>query len=134
MQEPIALVGLLAEVLTWVGFAVGALALFIRLIVKAVEGTWIRTQVVLTEESDGTRVRWVAHDGAIRERRLDASELHQVTADDEPEMYYRWRSPDRIRVDAVSHPSRILLFVGLIFIGVGVVAIILSIVLLIIEV
>lgn len=133
MEETTGILEVLAEVFAWVGFSVGALALVIRLVVQAVDGTWIRTQAVLIGGSPSMRVRWIAHDGVIRERELDRSEQDQLCAADDPELYYRRRSPDRIRVDAVSHTSRILLIVGVVFLCVGAVATVLSILLLVIE-
>lgn len=132
MDEPTGILELLAEVFTWVGFSVGALALVIRLIVQAADGVWVRTHAVLIGEPPSMRVRWIAHDGVIRERELDRPEQDQLRGVDDPELYYRRRSPDRTRVDAVSHPSRVLLLVGVIFLSVGAAATILSILLLMI--
>lgn len=131
MEEPTGILELLAEVFTWIGFSVGVLALLIRLVVQAADGTWVRTQAVLIGESPRMRVRWIAHDGVIRERELDRSEQDQLGAADDPELYYQRRSPDRTRLESVSHAARILLIVGIIFFGVGIVATALSILLLV---
>ncbi|HEY9497396.1 MAG TPA: hypothetical protein VIQ78_00040 [Terrimesophilobacter sp.] len=133
MEESTGVLELIAEVFTWIGFSVGVLALLVRLIVQAADGTWVRTQAALIGQWPSMRVRWVAHDGVIRERELDPAEQDQLRAAGDPELYYQWRSPDRTRLEAVSHTARILLIVGIIFLGVGAVATILSILLLMIA-
>ncbi len=121
---------MIAELCAWIGFIVGGLCLFIRLIVQSVDGTWLRTHAALVGEPLGSRVRWVAADGVIRERNLDDWEGAHLGASPEPEVYYSERDPERVRLDKHSGVSSVLRFVGWILVAIGAVAAVASIVLL----
>ena len=121
---------MIAELCAWIGFLVGGLCLFIHLIVQSVDGTWLRTHAALVGDPLGSRVRWVAEDGVIRERNLDTWEGAHLGASPEPEVYYSQRDPERVRLDRRSSASSVLRFVGWIFVAIGAAAAAVSIVLL----
>ncbi|GAB3042269.1 hypothetical protein GCM10027052_25170 [Parafrigoribacterium mesophilum] len=130
MDDPIGTFGMIAELCAWIGFIVGGLCLFIRLIVHSVDGTWLRTHAALVGEPVGSRVRWVADDGVIRERNLDAWEGEHLGSSPEPEVYYRQSDPEQVRLDRRSAASTVLGFVGWTLVAIGAVAAAISIVLL----
>lgn len=120
---------MIAEMCAWIGGILGGLCLFLRLIVQTVDGTWIKTHAVLVGESPAARVRWVAHDGVIRECDLSGPELDQLRGAAEPDVYYSERDPARMRLHPVTDASTVLRFVALILLGTGVVAVIVAVVL-----
>jgi hypothetical protein len=130
VDDPIGTFGMIAEMCAWIGFIVGGLCLFVWLIVRSIDGTWLRTHAALVGEPLGSRVRWVADDGVIRERNLATWEGEHLGASPEPEVYYSQRDPERVRLDEHNGFSSVLRFVGWILVGIGAVAAVTSIVLL----
>jgi hypothetical protein len=133
VDDPMGTFGMIAELCAWIGFIVGGLCLFVWLIVRSVDGTWLRTHAALVGEPLGSRVRWVADDGVIRERNLDAWEGAHLGASPEPEIYYSQRDPERVRLDEHNSAGSVMRFVGWILVAVGAVAAVASIVLLFVR-
>jgi hypothetical protein len=129
VDDPLATIGMLAELCAWIGLILGGLCLFLRLIVQTVDGAWVKTHAVLVGDTPATRVRWVADDGVIRECNLSALESQQLRAVAEPDVYYSARDPERIRLHRVTNASSVLRLVGLVFVGIGAVAVIVAVVL-----
>jgi hypothetical protein len=129
VDDPVATIGMIAELCAWMGFILGGLCLFIRLIVQTVDGTWIRTHAAVVGNPPASRVRWAAGDGVIRECDLTESERDQLHGVREPEVYYRQRMPEQMRLHAVTPASSVLRLVGLVLLGVGAVAVVVAVVL-----
>ena len=124
---------MIVELCLWIGLVVGSLCLFSWLIVKTVDGTWIRTHAVLVEDGAVVLARWVTPQGVIHERELAGWESEQLTGTHEPHLYYSERAPERMRLEPVSASSGVLRLVGMIFLGIGAVSVVVSFVLLFVE-
>ena len=117
----------------WIGLVAGGLSLFIWLMVKTVDGTWVRTDAVLLEDGAVVLARWVTPQGVIHERELAGWESEQLSGTREPNLYYSERDPERMRLEPVSAASGVLRLVGMIFLGIGVTSALVSFVLLFVE-
>jgi hypothetical protein len=117
----------------WIGFVVGGFSLFGWLIVKSVDGTWVRTQAVLLEDGAVVLARWVTAQGVIHERELAGWESDQLSGTREPDLYYRERDPERMRLEPVSAASGVLRMVGMILVGIGAISALVSFALLFVE-
>jgi hypothetical protein len=119
-------VGIGAELFIWLGLGGGALCFLILLLVRAVRGTATSSEGVLTETPSGTQLRWLADDGLLRSRPLTESEATEDKDLDELFVYYRRRSPDTVELEPVDHAEGVLRMLGLILLGVGVLAMLIS--------
>jgi hypothetical protein len=119
-------VGLGAELFTWLGFGGGAFCFITLLLVRAVQGRPTSSEGVLTETPTGTQLRWLADDGLLRSRPLTDLEATETASVDDLFVYYRHRSPDSVELQPVDHAEGVLRMLGLILLGVGVLAVIVS--------
>ena len=119
-------VGLGAELFIWVGLGGSALCFIILLLVRAVQGRPTSSEGVLTETPAGTQLRWLADDGLMRSRPLTEHEATQTTTVDDLFVYYHRRSPDTVELQPVGHAEGVLRMLGLILLGVGVLAVVVS--------
>ena len=133
MDDPLGTVGMIVELCMWIGLVLGGLCLFIWLIVKTVDGTWVRTDAVLLDDGAVVLARWVTAQGVIHERELAGWESEQLRGTHEPRLYYSERAPDRMRLEPVSASSGVLRLVGMIFLGIGVLSAVASFLLLFVE-
>lgn len=128
MSDAQSFVGNLAELFTWIGLLIGGLCFLILLITRAVRGPLVETEAVLAAEPDGVYLRWLADDGLLRARRLAEHERAEVSDPEELRVFYRRHSPSDVSLDPVDHAERVLRMLGLVFLGVGVLAIVASVV------
>ena len=126
-------IGVATELFTWVGFGGAALCFLGLLLVRAILGRPVSSEGALAETDDGTQLRWLADDGLLRSRALTTSEAAEATDPDELLVYYRRRTPDTVELQPVDHAERVLRLLGFILLGVGVVATVLSVVVLVIS-
>ncbi len=117
---------MLAEVFTWVGLALGGLCFITLLIVQVSGGRWVETDVITIGEAGDERLRWMSADG-LHERLLDAGEAEAFRHHAENRLFYSQRDPSRIRFDAVGHAEKTLRLLTWLLLGVGVVALVVSI-------
>jgi len=123
-------VGIIAEVLSWIGLGVGLPLLAVVFLVKVHDGAWVPHEVVIVEEEDGrARARWFAA-GDFRERPLRADESVHWRGREEADAFLSERHPGLMRFE----PRRPLLHafqvLGITLASVGMTAVILSVVLL----
>ncbi len=126
-------IGVAAELFVWIGLGGATLCLVTFLLVGAFLGRTISSEGVLAESESGTQVRWLADDGLLRSRPLTDSEVAGVTNPDELLVYYRQRSPDLVDLQPIDHAEGVLRMLGLILLGVGVVAAITSLVVMVLS-
>jgi len=122
------IIGTAAELFIWLGLGGAALCFLILLVVRAVQGRPISSEGVLTQTPTGTHLRWLADDGLVRSRPLTELEAKEATDPDDLFVYYRRRSPDTVELQPVDHAEGVLRMLGLILLGVGVVAMLTSLV------
>jgi hypothetical protein len=127
------IIGVAAELFTWIGFGGAALCFISLLVVRASLGKPVSSEGVLAETEDGPQLRWLADDGVLRSRKLTASETADATDPDNLFVYFRRRTPDRVELQRVDHAERVLRLLGFILVGVGVVATVVSVIAMLTE-
>ncbi|MEX1077669.1 MAG: hypothetical protein WED09_00995 [Homoserinimonas sp.] len=119
-------IGIAAELFIWIGLGGSALCFFSLLLVRAFQGRPVSSEGVLIETDTGTQLRWLAEDGLLRSRPLTEVEAAETADPDDLLVYYRHRSPDLVELQPVDHAEGVLRMLGLILLGVGVIAMITS--------
>lgn len=120
----------IAEIFTWVGFGIGALAAGLALVAYLVDGTWLPVRAVVERLEDRTVVRWFDTEGGVNEATLSEADLHEIGTKGMVDVWARLGTPDRMRLQRRSAVVRALVLVAGVFVGVGVVAVIGSLILL----
>ena len=133
MNSVLDLVGILAELFTWVGLILGVLCLLVVMILRLTRLSWIETDAVIVEESGSAQLRWMTTEGTLHTRILDDGERSEIDDPDELHVHYHRHAPDRIKFEATGHGEKVLRALGLILLGIGIAAIIVSLVVLFIE-
>jgi hypothetical protein len=118
------------EIFTWVGFGVGALVAGLALLAYLVDGTWVPVRVVVERDGEHPLVRWFDDDGDVNEAPLSEAQLHEIGAKNMVDAWSRLGSKDRMRLHRRSPVVRGLVLLASVFLGVGVLAVVSSIVLL----
>jgi hypothetical protein len=124
-------VGLIAEVFTWVGLVLGAVCLLVLLLMRTFGGRWIEAAGLAVTESGETRLRWMSLHG-LHERLLDPADHHYAAPAAIP-LFYSQRDPSRIRFDAVGHGERTMRLLAWLLLGLGFLALGVSIILIFIP-
>ncbi|HWM15169.1 MAG TPA: hypothetical protein VNP97_01145 [Microbacterium sp.] len=126
-----AAVDAVAEIFTWVGFGMGAFLAGVALVAYLFDGTWVPVRAfVETTEGTGRVVRWFDEDGGVNEAPL-TYEQRQVVGDAEAyDIFARrgWRN--RMRLTQHSPVVRAIALLAAGLIGLGVVALIVTLVML----
>ena len=126
-------VGLIAEVFTWIG-GLGAVGLaFLALVARMADGTWAKTRGVVEHTDQGSLVRWFDNEGVVNEAALSAHDLVIIGGRDMADIEYRvgWRN--RMRLTPGSPAVRAFVRLSLLMIGVGVLAFVVGWIALIVE-
>ena len=121
------------EIFTWVGFGVGALLAGIALIVYLLDGTWVPVRAVVETTESGTVVRWFDEDGGVNEAPLTHEQQHAVGSAGMYDIYARRGWNNRMRLTRHSPLVRSIAFLALGLLALGVVALIVSGVLLFVR-
>lgn len=120
------IVGILAEVFTWIGLVPGILCLLALWMLRLARGEWVETEAVVVEGERGQRLRWMSHDGAMHARGMTAAERERAVDADALRIHYRRRSPSRAHLDPIDQDMRTLRLLSFILLGVFVLATIVS--------
>jgi hypothetical protein len=126
-------VGLIAEVFTWIG-GLGAVGLaFLALVARMADGTWAKTRGVVEHTDQGSLVRWFDNEGVVNEAPLSAHDLAIIGGRDMADIEYRvgWRN--RMRLTPGSPAVRAFVRLSLLMVGVGVLAFVVGWIALIVE-
>jgi len=113
-----------AEIFTIIAFATGLILLIIALLIRAIRGGWFEVEALV----DGSELRWLGPDGAFYRQELMADELTSLRQDELRTVFCRTSSPSRAHLERVAHDEKALRVLVNVFLGVGVAAVILSIV------
>lgn len=119
-------IGVAAELFIWIGLGGAAVCFISWLLVRAAQGKPVSSEAVLAESDTGTQLRWLAEDGLLRSRPLTEQERAELGDPDELVVHYRHRSPDLVGLQPIDHAEGVLRLLGLILLGVGVLAIVVS--------
>lgn len=125
--------GLIAELLSYVGFGGAAVFLIIFVIAKLLRLAWVETDAVVLNEGGERRLRWLDDNDELRERAVEEWELSAIGDDDHCRVRYRSWSPEDGEIAGERHGTRLVGILTLVFVGIGVVAVIGGFVLVMIE-
>jgi hypothetical protein len=118
------------EVFSWVGLGLGALLAGVALVMYLFDGTWLPTRAVLEDSEHGRLVRWFDEDGTVNQARLPHEQEHALAGKNMADIFYRRGSVGRMRLSQGSPAVRLVARLAAGLVGLGVVALILSWVLL----
>ncbi|WP_022891169.1 hypothetical protein [Agromyces subbeticus] len=122
-------VSVVAEVISWFALGAGLVCLLLALLIRVADGRWLRTEAVIIDGDDGgSIVRWFA-EGGFHSRSLSLEERAHVTHPEEELAYYKQREPHRLRLHEPPVGRRVIRIVGMVLLGIAVIAIILGFVL-----
>ncbi len=114
------------EIFSWVGFGLGALAAGIALVLYLFDGTWLPARAVVEDAEHGRLVRWFDEDGDVNEAHLSHEQEHALAGKDMADIFYRRGAMGRMRLTQGSPAVRAVSLIAAGLIGLGVVALILS--------
>jgi hypothetical protein len=116
----------LVEIFSWVGFALGALVAGVALVMYLFDGTWLPARGVVEDSEHGRLVRWFDEDGGVNEAHLSHEQERALAGKDMADIYYRRGAHGRMRLTQGSPAVRAVAYLAVGLIGVGVLAIIVS--------
>lgn len=122
----------LLEIFAWAGLGLGALTAGVALVLFLLDGTWLPVRAVVEQVDDPDHtsvrrvVRWFDEAGGVNEAPLSQEDHRRLGAKDMADIYYRRGWTNRMRLTPGSPAVRgaTLLAVG--FAAVGVVALVIS--------
>lgn len=123
----------LIEIFTWVGLGAGMLLALAAVFLLLADGTWLPARAVVERVGDGRVVRWFDDDGGVNEAALSPHDESKVGSADMIDIFYRRGSAHRMRL---TRSSPLVRFMSLLAGGVltlGLVAFVVSIVLLFVR-
>ncbi|KTR91571.1 leucyl-tRNA synthetase [Microbacterium testaceum] len=118
------------EIFTWVGLGGGALLAIVAVVLLLADGTWLPVRAVVEEVDGGRVVRWFDDQGGVNEAPLSVHDDAKVGAADMADIFYRRGSAHRMRLTRSSPVVRFVSLLSAGILGLGLVAFVLSIVVL----
>ena len=115
-------VGIMSEILTLVGLIIGALLYIVGLSVRGISGRWTRTTAVIAASGSATVIRWFDDDGDVHECPADTHETHHLVPGADVRVWFRNRYPERCRTHDPELDGKGLRLIGLVLLGIGVLA------------
>jgi hypothetical protein len=116
----------LVEIFTWVGFSAGALIAGVALVMYLFDGTWLPTRGVLEDTEDGRIVRWFDEDGGVNEAHLTHEQERALEGKGMADIFYRRGARGRMRLTQGSPAVRAVAYLAVGLIGLGVLAVVVS--------
>ncbi|SDM48965.1 Protein of unknown function [Cryobacterium flavum] len=124
--------GIMSEILTLVGLIIGAVLYIVGLSVRGISGRWTRTTAVIAawgttasgtaQAGPATVIRWFDNDGDVHERSADTQETHHLAPGDDVRVWFRNRQPEKCRTHDPDLDGKGLRLIGLVLLGIGVLA------------
>ena len=119
--------GIMSEILTFVGLIIGAVLYIVGLSVRGISGRWTRTTAVIAAtgaaaSEPATVIRWFDDDGDVHECPADTHETHHLVPGDDVRVWFRRRNPERCRTHDPDLDGKGLRLIGLVLLGIGVLA------------
>ncbi len=125
MTSTVTIIGLLAEVFTIVGFACAAVCFFILACMLVSRGPWQSAPAAIS----GDTLNWLSLEGEVRSRQLTLAEGALDHDHDNLEVFHRRRS-GHCHFIRSSPDEKLVRTLGVVFAGIGVLAVAASIVVL----
>ena len=121
------------EIFTWVGLGAGALLAGIALIAYLVDGTWVPVRAVVETTEHGKVVRWFDEEGGVNEASLNHEQIAVVGDAGMYDIFARRGWNNRMRLTQRSPLVRALALLAAGLLGLGVIALVVSSVLLFVR-
>src|SRR3954470_15934617 len=121
------------EIFTWVGIGAGILLALVALIVRLADGTWLPARAIVEHGDDSSLVRWFDEDGGVNAAHLNHEQAHELAGKEMADIFYRRGRKNRMRL---THGSPAVRAIGLLaggLLALGIVATIVSWVLLFVR-
>lgn len=118
----LARIGEIAELFTWLGLLTGLLVLLAGLVVRLFEGSWSTAEADVAEIDGDVQLAWLGDDGQVYRRFLDPDERHAIGSSEKVTVHFRRDRPLQAHLDKRTHGSRVLVLLGIILTGVGLLA------------
>ena len=115
-------IGIISEILTLVGLIIGTTLYIVGLSVRGISGRWTRTSAVIAASGAATVLRWFDDLGDVHECPADTHETHHLVPGDDVRVWFRNRHPERCRTHDPDLDGKGLRLIGLVLLGIGVVA------------
>ena len=115
-------IGIISEILTLVGLIIGTTLYIVGLSVRGISGRWTRTSAVIAASGAATVIRWFDDLGDVHECPADTHETHRLVPGDDVRVWFRNRHPERCRTHDPDLDGKGLRLIGLVLLGIGVVA------------
>ncbi len=131
MTSPLATVSLVLELLSWIGITVGTALLIAGYARRLAFSGWVKAIAVIVPapEGEGTVFRWLGIDGYLYELPADTAETVHLEVGDDVEISVNPRRPEQARTDEAHLEGRTIRRTGWLLLGIGVAAVVLSLVL-----
>lgn len=127
------LVGNLAELFTWIGLSLGLILFLVVLVLRIARGGWEETDAVVVDDAGTPQLRWMTTEGVLHTRHLSSEENDAIADPDELHVHYSKRTPEHIRFEATGHGEKLIRALAFILTGIGILAAVVSLVLLFIP-
>lgn len=121
------------EIFTWVGIGAGILLGLVALIVKLADGTWLTTRAIVEHGEDSSLVRWFDADGGVNAAYLTHEQARELAGKDMADIFYRRGRVNRMRLTHGSPAVRAIALLAAGLLALGLVATIVSWVLLFVR-
>lgn len=119
-------IGLVGEIIAWVGLIVGLPLLGIGLLTRSVQGPHTRTPIALLDDLEDRPMALWSAGGRTCSRPLTSSEARHLAELPEPIGYVSDRDPERMRVEARSSVERACSTISFVMLGAAVLGFIAS--------
>ena len=118
------------EIFTWVGLGGGTLLALLAVVLLLADGTWLPARAVVEEVDGGRVVRWFDDQGGVNEAPLSSHDDAKIGSADMADIFYRRGSAHRMRLTRASPVVRFVSLLAAGILALGLVAFVLSIVVL----
>ena len=128
MTSAVVTIGLLAEIFTIVGLACAGLCFVILFFMRLWRGPWQSAPAAISDR----KLNWLSPEGVVRSRDLTDPELALTHDHDSLEVFHRRRST-HCHFSRSSPDEKLARVLGIVFAGIGTLAVVASIVVLFFE-
>lgn len=110
------------EIFTWAGFGGAAFVGLVAIIALVADGSWVAAQAVIGDEPGGRVARWFGVEGRVGAARLTHEQDHALAGRQTADVWVRLGRDDRMRLTKGSPLVRLLFWLTIGFLGIGILA------------
>ncbi len=108
------------EIFTWTGFG-GAVAFgVVALIALIADGSWVATQIVITDDEHGRIARWFGNAGRVGQARLTHDQVRTLAGRETADAFVRLGARDRVRLTRSSPTVRLFFWLSMGMLALGI--------------